>query len=146
MFLSGYPEARGLESPLSWTGKHPLAGCAFQRLLLARGRGRSRRAARARRGGARGSKGAARGCGDAELRFAGVLRDSKYRSPLVALAASSCAGAAAAFVTTPFDVVKTRRQVQAHVGDAFVGGASLFSLVLERPLGANRVCGRTWSS
>lgn len=43
----------------------------------------------------------------------GVLRDSKYRSPLVALAASSCAGAAAAFVTTPFDVVKTRRQVQA---------------------------------
>eukprot|EP00439_Symbiodinium_sp_Y106_P023696 s5432_g2.t3 len=43
----------------------------------------------------------------------GVLRDSNYRSPLVALAASSCAGAAAAFVTTPFDVVKTRRQVQA---------------------------------
>ena len=43
----------------------------------------------------------------------GFLRDSTYRSPLVALLASSTAGAAAAFVTTPFDVVKTRRQVQA---------------------------------
>lgn len=33
---------------------------------------------------------------------------------MVALLASSVAGAAAAFITTPFDVVKTRRQVQAR--------------------------------
>jgi len=46
----------------------------------------------------------------------GWWRDSAYRAPLVALVASSAAGAAAAFVTTPFDVVKTRRQVQAHAG------------------------------
>jgi len=32
--------------------------------------------------------------------------------PLVALVASSSAGAIAAFATTPFDVVKTRRQVE----------------------------------
>jgi len=42
----------------------------------------------------------------------GFLKDSAYQSPLVALMASSISGTAAAFITTPFDVVKTRRQVQ----------------------------------
>eukprot|EP00931_Biecheleriopsis_adriatica_P012810 TRINITY_DN114067_c0_g1_i1.p1 TRINITY_DN114067_c0_g1~~TRINITY_DN114067_c0_g1_i1.p1 ORF type:complete len:351 (-),score=33.98 TRINITY_DN114067_c0_g1_i1:126-1178(-) len=42
----------------------------------------------------------------------GWFKESQFQSAIIAIAASSSAGASAAFVTTPFDVVKTRRQLE----------------------------------